>query len=259
MINIFQLVDRNQKVSFYVVFSGLFIYQILRSFQGFELCDSGWYATFYQNIFSNPSSVEYNFLYWLTGVTGGLFVKMFPDTGLLGIRFLGILNIMAIIYLVYKLLHRYVSVIALNIGFIVVVLSYIHYPAEFSHNNFSALIFIGASFSIFNGLEKSKFIYFVIAGFLLALNVFVRLPNILDIGIIFVILIYGFYYKEIKIVCLQWILVLILSYIVTIVCVLIMMKMMGHYSLFVDAVYGIKGCCSRKNKEYAWFALYGKG
>ncbi len=244
--NVLEWVKRNQKESFFVVFFGLFIYQVLRSFQGFELCDSGWYATYYQNIFSNPSSVEYNFLYWLAGIMGGLFVKMFPDSGLLGIRFLGILNIMAIIYLVYKLLYRYVDIIALNIGFIVIVLSYIHYPVEFSHNNFSALMFIGASFALFNGLEKNRIIYFVIAGLLLALNVFIRLPNILDIGIISIIIIYAFYNKEGKKICLQRISVLILSYFITIILVLSIMKMMGHYALYVDAVYGIKDVAAGK-------------
>ena len=29
---------------------------------GFELCDSGFYMTFYDNIFTHPEAVEYNFM-----------------------------------------------------------------------------------------------------------------------------------------------------------------------------------------------------
>lgn len=47
------------------------VMQLPPLFCGFELCDSGFYMTFYDNIYSHPESVGYNFMYYLSGVTGG--------------------------------------------------------------------------------------------------------------------------------------------------------------------------------------------
>ena len=60
--------------------------QLVFIFQGLNFTDSGFAAVFYQRIFSDPSSVQYNFTYWLTGIIGGGWLQLFPGLGLLGLR-----------------------------------------------------------------------------------------------------------------------------------------------------------------------------
>lgn len=77
-------------------------YQILFIFQGLDLSDEGFYATFYQQIFNDPQSVAFNFMYWLTGILGGAWYYLFPHLGLLGFRILGVIVTSATLILTYR-------------------------------------------------------------------------------------------------------------------------------------------------------------
>jgi hypothetical protein len=167
-------------------------------------------------------------------------VKLFPDSGLLGIRLLGVINVSAIIYVVYKLLNKHINNIALYIGLIIVTTSFVGAPTEFFHNNLSSLLFVGATLALYEGLERNKLILFALSGILLALNVFARLPNILDIGIILIIVIHCYYNKEKINTCAKRILILLAGYAVSIICILGAMKLIGHYDIYVRTMSGLK-------------------
>ncbi|MEI6752090.1 MAG: hypothetical protein WCK78_02885 [Paludibacter sp.] len=226
--------------SFFLVFLGLVLYQLVLIFQSFELCDTGYYATCYQNILRNPSSVVFNFGYWFTGIVGGVFVELFPESGLLGIRFLGVLNTSATIYIVYKLLNGYLNNIALYLGLILVTTSFVITPTEFYHNPFSSFLFVYASYLLFQGINKNKLILIVFCAILLALNAFARLPNILDIALILIFPIHAFYYKESKIIWIKRSLVLLFSFLISIISILGIMKIIGHYDLFIENILELK-------------------
>ena len=66
--------NMNTKVFFLL----LFLCQLIFIFQGIDFLDEGFTATFYQQFFNDPSSVEYNFMFWLSGLIGGTFTYLFP-------------------------------------------------------------------------------------------------------------------------------------------------------------------------------------
>ncbi len=51
------------KISFKLLFFLLFVYQLLFIFQGVNVADEGFHATFYELIFKDPESVQYNFMF----------------------------------------------------------------------------------------------------------------------------------------------------------------------------------------------------
>ena len=51
--------------------------------------DTGFNMTFYENIYTHPASVEYNFMYWLTGIVGGAVHAVLP--GIFPLRLLALL------------------------------------------------------------------------------------------------------------------------------------------------------------------------
>ena len=77
----------NDKLFFVLI---IFV-QVIFIFQGLDFADSGFDADFYSRIFSDPSTVQYNFMYWFTGIIGGTWLKLFPSMGLLGLRLAGVL------------------------------------------------------------------------------------------------------------------------------------------------------------------------
>lgn len=47
-------------------------------FYGVDLADTGFYMSFYEWIFKDPACVEYNFMYYLTGIVGGIWHSIWP-------------------------------------------------------------------------------------------------------------------------------------------------------------------------------------
>jgi len=82
------------------------IMQLPAIFCGFELCDSGFYMTFYDNVFSHPESVGYNFMYYLSGVIGGA-VSVIAGGSLLAMRVFGALCNIVCVWLAYGMVRRF--------------------------------------------------------------------------------------------------------------------------------------------------------
>ena len=138
---------RGNPLSFILI---LFIFQLFFIFQGLSLTDSGAYAIMYQNIFDAPESVEFHFNFWLTSIVGGLWLKLFPFMGLLGLRIFGILMTGFTLLIVYNLLKPHVDVISLRIGLLIwLVLVTIEFQLEFNYNQLSLLFWVAASYFLF--------------------------------------------------------------------------------------------------------------
>ena len=95
----------NSKYILLTLLVGL-LYRLLMSVQGIDHLDLGYSSTFYQNIFTHPDAMPYNFNYYLTGLVGGLWYHILGSTGLLGFRFLEALTLTAAVFFVYKAFER---------------------------------------------------------------------------------------------------------------------------------------------------------
>ena len=103
---------------FWAAIAGLVLYQLLGVFWGFELCDAGFYLTFYDHIYDAPGTVSYNFMYYLSGLLGGLVAKVLPAAGsMLLMRFAGVLVNVVIMLLLYRALRQHLDQKALLLGF----------------------------------------------------------------------------------------------------------------------------------------------
>ncbi|WP_196039280.1 glycosyltransferase family 39 protein, partial [Bacteroides nordii] len=176
---LYHLIENNPGKAFGITCLFLIAYQLISVFLGFELCDSGFYMTFYDHIFKAPESVEYNFMYYLSGVVGGTFITLFPDAGIFDIRLLGVVNNMITVYLVYRLLRRHIHVLAIIIGVLLVIISYVGLPMAFYNDLMTCLLYVLAVFYLFKGLRSNNNLWFIISGIIVALNTFTRIPNVL--------------------------------------------------------------------------------
>jgi hypothetical protein len=188
--------DSEIKLNSFLFFIILFVVQLLFIFQGVDICDGGSYASFYQLIFSSPDSVQYSFMFWLSGVLGGLYMKLFPGLGILGLRMAGIMISTSTIFFAYRLLKNYLNVGHLQLSLFILVLFINNNPKEFYYNNLSAFIYVLVAYFLFNGLRRNNLSLIFISGGFVALNVFNRLPNILAAAIVIGILYYGYLYKN---------------------------------------------------------------
>ncbi len=211
------------------------LYQVIFMFQGMDFLDEGFTATFYQQFFNDPASVQYNFMYWLSGLVGGVFVSVFPDTGLLGLRFLAIVFTTTSIMVVYNLLKGYLNKGYLRIGLLLVVMCACHNPKIFHYNFLSVLFYTLTASLLFNGLKKDKIWMFLVAGALVGMDAFARLPSIVNLGLVVAIVFYGIFNKSaVKKMVIQSF-GFFAGFCLAVAGMLLLIKSMGHFDVFVNA------------------------
>lgn len=153
------------------------------TFQGVDLLDEGFHATFYQQFYDDPSSVSYAFFYWLTGLIGGTFLKIFPAAGLWHLRLLGALTIWATMYACYRMLRAYVARDLIYLSFLLLALYLNNDPKDLYYNNLSALIYFLAALALYQGFRKDSLALMALSGALAGINIFTRTPNVLGLGL----------------------------------------------------------------------------
>jgi general stress protein CsbA len=178
----------NEKLFFLLV---IFI-QLVFIFQGLDFTDSGFDAVFYQRIFSDPSSVQYNFTCWLTGIIGGGWLKLFPEAGLLGLRIAGVICTTLTFGISYRLLKKYLQTGPLRLGLFLIILFLATSVKELNPFDISALFFMCAAWFLFTGLTDRKYYRLFIAGIFIAVNMFARLSNVWGVLLMLVIWFSGY-------------------------------------------------------------------
>jgi len=160
---------------------------LLQAFRGLDLSDMGFLLTNQRLIFSHPESVTYWFHLWLTNIIGGLVDLLFGGFGVLPHKIAAVFifwGTAAGIFLLYRRSLRkelVLPAVTLSMAFAIADKIYIvHY------NNLSALLYVLGAAMLSEGLARRRVWLFALSGFVLGLNLFVRLPNAVGLGLVFV-------------------------------------------------------------------------
>ena len=231
--NNFQTLFENMSMKGFLLL--VVLYQLVFMFQGLDFLDEGFTATFYQQFFNDPASVQYNFMYWLSGLIGAAFVYLFPDTGLLGLRVLAILFTTASILIVYNLLKDYLNKGYLRIGLLLALMCACHNPKLFHYNFLSVLFYTSTASLLFTGLKKNRLWMLIVAGAFVGLDAFSRLPSIVNLGLIVAIVFYGILSKSrIKTMVAQSA-GFLAGFCLAVAAMFLLIKAMGHLDIFIGA------------------------
>lgn len=211
----------------------LTLWQLVIATFGMDLCDTGYYLTFFDNIFKSPSSVEYNFMYYLSGVAGGALNAVLPEGGKwLAMRVAGILcNVGAMAILAWAL-KRILPATAVILGFMMVVASLVQFPYTFNNDLMSALLWVTALMAAFKGLTGGRWHYLLLAGVLVGVNTFTRIPNVLAVGVAVMPFIAHFYNNAPWRDCWRQCGTMLLGMVIGAAAVIGMMMALGHWDIF---------------------------
>lgn len=222
----------NTRVFFFL----LFLYQVLFIFQGVDLSDEGFYATFYQQIFKNPEATQYNFMFWFSGIVGGAFDYVFHGLGIWGMRLAGVLVTTSTIIITYNLLKKYLNPGHLKLGLLMVLLFINNNLKEIHYNDLSALFNILTILFLLTGLKENKPGKIFLAGLFVSLCTFTRLPNILSLGLGIGIFYYGYHKKNSFKVQMGQALSFGGGFIFMTGAILGFMKMISHLDIFINSI-----------------------
>lgn len=213
-----------------------FLYQLFFTLQGLDLSDEGFFCTFYQQIFDNPDSVQYNFMFWLSGIVGGAFHYVFGSTGVLGLRIFAALMTTGSVVLVYNLLKKYLVIGHLQLGLAIVLLLMNNNTKVYHYNYLSVLFYVITAILLFRGLKENKFSFLFISGLFIALDTFSRIPSVVNLGLALAIFYFGFLNKTPFKKQLLQVFVFGAGFVVGVGAVLMAIKAIGHWDVFVNAI-----------------------
>ncbi|OED39453.1 hypothetical protein AB832_04110 [Flavobacteriaceae bacterium (ex Bugula neritina AB1)] len=231
--NIFRTDNEKYIPLFFLLLIG---YQFFLSFQGFDVCDEGWVLTFYQQIFSAPETVEYNFLYWLTGIFGGVWYNLFPTGGIISFRILTIITTTILCIISYNILKKHVGKYQILLGLWIVLLLQDYGLIVFHHNHLSSLLSIVSIYLIINGLKNNSSILILLSGFIIGLNIFSRLPNITLTVYILLIPLYAYLTRKKIKDSIPQALIFLSGALISFVFVFIALSYLDHIDIFKKAL-----------------------
>ena len=220
----------------WVFFLILFIYQVLFTFQGLDLSDEGFNCIFFKEIYRNPDTVQYSFMFWLAGVVGGAFNWLFPDGGLWGFRLLGAMVTTGTVIVTYNLLKNYIKPVYLKLGIILSLIIISNNIKIFHYNYLCTLLFMAEASLLFNGLKSGRVYKIFLAGAVVALEVFTRIPSLVDLGLVIAVFYYGFLYKVKFATQLKQAFAFFAGFAFSVAAVVGIMKLTGQYDIFVNAL-----------------------
>lgn len=211
------------------------LYHIVVGIQGFDMADEGFSLTAYQQVFNAPESVEYLFLWYLTNIAGGVWNLLFGWAGIFGFRLLTGITMAIIAWIVWNMLYRHLSAGSIMAGFLASLFCSYYGIMVFYHNYLTALLAVCAAATLYRALTLNNMRWMALSGFIVGVNIFVRLPNITLTALILLLIPYYCYHRSWHRV-LQFIGAAIGGFIVGIACVLLLMLTLGHWHIFLQAV-----------------------
>lgn len=257
MIANIRFIDKHNNIAVFLAMFGMTIYASLNIFWGFELVDSGFHLTAFENVFDAPGSVTYNFMYYLTNIVGGFFMCCFPSMGIVGFRVLGALFILLSIWIMYLTLKSDIPISHLLLGASIIVICYVKAPYSFNNGIFSCFLYVIAVVSIYKGFTIDNTLLIFFGGFVVGINIFTRIPNVLGVGISLVVL-----WRKKIVNCdsgLSWreFFMFIGGMLLGVASIFLLMEDLGHTEIFFDCMSVLLNMGSNSENSHGLLSLIG--
>lgn len=209
-------------------------YMLVLGMQGLGMVDEGWEMTAYQQVFSHPQSVSYNFLYYNGVIEGGIWNLLFGNFGIFSFRVMNALVEVLRALMVWLILRKYINRFSIIVGYFILLFctTWIGY---ISHNYLTSLLSLCVIYFIFKALTEDKLYYIFVAGLFAGINLFTRIPNVVQLFVFLIIIPYYCYTKNLR-KSIKLFSVAVLGGLVGISLELAFMMSVGHFDIFWDNI-----------------------
>lgn len=208
-------------------------------FWGFDIADSGFYLTFYDQFYQAPDTVSYNFMYYMSGVMGGALQSAFPAMGIAGMRLSGLvlcLLAMLILFVAWRRTDKNAGALETVTGGLLVTLAFLPPLYTLSYDLFTVFFYSVAIALLLIGCHKGNRWLLILAGMALTLNAFSRVPNVLSILLLAAVIVDARRQKlswRVAVARCAWVLA---GAALMLAIVVMVMRRLGHWQLMLDNI-----------------------
>lgn len=219
----------------FVYLSSIALFNLILGVQGFDMCDEGWVLSGFQQMFNDPESVRYLFLYYLSEYAGALWNSLFGCFGIVAFRVLTALCVTATSLIVYVMLRPYVNRWCILAGMFWTFLCADYGVMVFYHDYFTALLSTAASYCLLRALLHDDCRWIFAAGAIIGANVFARLPNV-SLSLLILTLIPYYIYNKCAGRLMRLAAAAVAGFATGAAAVLLLMTVSGHVDIFRQAI-----------------------
>jgi len=211
------------------------IYQLLYVWQGLDFTDTGFHLTAYQQIFDNPYTVHYSFMFWLSNIFGGAIMKFFP--GLLANRIASVLLHTAMFWLYYDLVRRITGRNKAIIYCSLSLLFFQYYGFEtLNYDSFSIASMSLVVYFFVRGLWSNTIWQFALGAFICGAATYFRVTNLAAVSFIPLAGIWLYLLDKDIAKTVKTTLLMTTSYIGGHAIIIALMMVMAHWDLFLSNI-----------------------
>lgn len=218
-----------------IIFPLLIVWQILLTFQGLDLGDTGFHLTAFRFIFDDPYSVNYSMMFWLSDACGAMWMWIWPSGGLYWFK-LGWVIFLSCTFLVYlSMLSPMISKRQATIGLAVtLIFILLGGPESLNYDIFSSLGYASGVIFLYRGLLRNRLWSILLSGFIFGICVFFKLSNLSSLAFLLLIPFSVFQKKEKVGTLLNKMISWLAGFGTGMVVVLLLIWRLGHLNLFLD-------------------------
>ena len=223
------------KLPIEIIFPILLIWQILLTFQGLDLADTGFHLTAFRFIFDDPYSVQYSMMFWLSDICGALWMKIFPAGGLYWFKIGWVVVVSGAFMIYFSLLKPLLGKRNALIGLAVTLVFILQGGPEcLNYDIFSCMGYAFAILSLYKGLNNNRLGLIILSGSLFGISVFFKLSNITALAFFLLIPFSALLYKDSLREFLKKSFIWLLGFAGGMIFILLLIRQLGHLDLFLN-------------------------
>jgi|GEM_PF-1461051 len=213
----------------------LVLWQLLLSFQGLDLSDTGFHLSAFRFIIDDPYSVQYSMSFYLSEILGFTWMQLLPEGGLFWCRIGGILFFTATYLMYYRILTKETGNESAIPGLLIISLFIMKGGFEclnydlFTMSGYALVIYL-----LFSGLKTSRGWLLFLGGMTIGISMFFKLTNVT--AVLFLLLVPFYLYLEGSRFqkYLRYGLLSVAGLVAGISVILVLIRLLGHWTLFFD-------------------------
>jgi len=219
----------------YLICLFLILYSVLLALQGMDFGDAGWHLTAYEQIFNNPSNVNYYFMYWLSGVLGHLWQSILPRGGLFWSR-IGVVVFLMFTFILYARLLQTFQVKQNPLLLLLPVYLFVYGggPEALNYDVLTQFFYAVSLIFLLKGIIQNKTSLLFIAGLFLGFNIFIKISNLTGLLFLGIIPWYSFVHKTKNKEGLKQSMAVVTGLLLSIASSLVTMKALGQLDIYLS-------------------------
>ncbi|WP_031540759.1 glycosyltransferase family 39 protein [Bacteroides sp. Ga6A2] len=220
------------------VFALIFLFKIVM-LPYWKICgDSIYYILSYKLFLNNADAMPFTQNFYMANLLGHVFLSVWNENELLGLRFLQVCSDTIMLLGLCLLYKNIMTNKILMLSLLIPVVCFYDRQMEFYYDSLSVTFAVWILYFFVNGFEKGSYRKIAISGFLVGINIFVRTPNLVYLGLGFLLVLFCFFCKKSIRKHLQ---AFFCGTLVGVFVVIMLMLSLGHFGAYIVGLKSLAG------------------